>query len=47
MKMQVLSPTVEHGEEADLRTQMLGIGGNGPRVSAVARKRIPRTSSLF
>src|SRR5215831_7201095 len=26
---QILSPGVEHGEEANLRTQVLGIGGNG------------------
>jgi len=25
MKMEVLTPTVKHGEEADRRTQMLGI----------------------
>jgi hypothetical protein len=26
---QVLSPTVKHSEEADFRTQVLGIGGDG------------------
>ena len=29
MEQQVLSPTVEDGEEADLGAQMLGIGGDG------------------
>ena len=29
MKKQVLSPTVQYGEEADLGDQMFGIGGNG------------------
>ena len=29
MKQQALSPTVKHGEEADLGAQMFGIGGNG------------------
>lgn len=29
MKKQVLSPTVQYGEEADLGAQMFGIGGNG------------------
>jgi len=27
---QVRSPGVEHGEEADLGTEMLGVGGDGP-----------------
>src|SRR5438477_4847778 len=29
MKHQVLSPTVQHGEEADLGAEMFGVGGNG------------------
>jgi hypothetical protein len=29
MKKQVLPPAVEYGEEADLRSQMLGIGSDG------------------
>ncbi len=29
MKEEILSPTVEHGEEADLGAQMLGIGSDG------------------
>jgi hypothetical protein len=29
MKHQILSPTMQDGEEADLRTEMLGISGNG------------------
>ena len=29
VKEQVLSPAVQHGKEADLRAQMLGIGSNG------------------
>ena len=29
MVKQVLAPTVEHGEEANLSTQVLGIGGDG------------------
>jgi hypothetical protein len=29
MKEQVLSPAMEYGEEADLRSQMLGIGSDG------------------
>ena len=29
MKIQVLSPAVKHGEEADLGAQMFGIGSNG------------------
>src|SRR5260370_26998222 len=29
MKHQVLSPTVQHGEEADLDAEMFGVGGNG------------------
>ena len=29
MKKQVLSPTVEHGEEADLGAEMFGIGSDG------------------
>ena len=29
MEMQVLAPSVEHGEKADLGTQVLGIGGDG------------------
>jgi len=28
MEEQVLSPTVQHGEETDLRAQVLGIGGD-------------------
>ena len=28
MKLEVLPPTVKHGEEADFRSQMLGIGGD-------------------
>jgi hypothetical protein len=28
MKYQALTPTVEHGEEADFRSEMLGVGGN-------------------
>src|SRR5207302_11370626 len=29
MVKQVLAPTVKHGEEANLSTQVLGIGGDG------------------
>ena len=29
MKEEILSPTVEHGEEADLGTEMFGIGSDG------------------
>jgi hypothetical protein len=29
MEKQVLSPTMEYGEKADLGSQMLGIGSNG------------------
>ncbi len=29
MVKQVLTPTMEHGEEADLGAEVLGIGGNG------------------
>src|SRR5260370_2054586 len=29
MKEEILSPTVEHGKEADLSTEMLGIGSDG------------------
>jgi hypothetical protein len=29
MKMQVLPPSVEHGEEADMRAEVSGLGGNG------------------
>ena len=29
MKEQILSPTVEHGKEADLGTEMFGIGSDG------------------
>src|SRR5947209_5260415 len=28
VKLEGLSPTVQHGEEADVRSQMLGVGGN-------------------
>jgi hypothetical protein len=29
MKKQVLPPTMQHGEEADLGAEMFGIGSNG------------------
>ena len=42
MKLEVLSPAVQHGKEADLRTEMFGIGrdgsqrlGRGPEENAV------------
>ena len=42
MKQQVLPPTVKHGEETDLGSQMLGVGrdgssgfGRGPEENAV------------
>src|SRR5258708_1570925 len=31
MENQVLSPTMEHGKEADFGSQMFGIGGEGDR----------------
>ncbi len=41
MVQQVLSPGVQHTEEADLCFQMLRIGGDGKRnVSDAARNRI-------
>jgi len=42
VQLEGLSPTVQHGEEADFRSQMLGIGGNclksfggGPEENAI------------
>ena len=28
MKVKTLTPSMQHGQETDCRTQMLGIGGN-------------------
>ena len=44
---QVLSPGVQHTKEANLRAQMLRIGGDGANVSDAARNRISQTTVWF
>jgi len=40
MKMQVLTPGVQHGEEADGSTKVLGIGGDGEQSFRSSLKRM-------
>jgi hypothetical protein len=47
MKKQVLPPTVQYGEEADLGAEMFGSAAMVRRVSEVARKRMSYTTFLF
>ena len=47
MKKQVLPPTMQHGEEADLGAEMFGIGSNGAQGFGCVRKRMRYTTSLF
>ena len=47
MKLQVLAPTVQDRKETNLGPEMFGSAAMVLNVSAVIRKRMPRTSSLF
>jgi hypothetical protein len=47
VKLEILPQTVEDCKEADLGPEMFRICCDGPQVSAVIRKRMPRTNYLF